>query len=49
MAGSADGNAELWRHVSGLADSKGWHVAGLQLETGRLDEVFRDITSGERV
>jgi len=35
-----------WRDVSDLAAAKGWAVAGLQLEAGRLDEVFRQITQG---
>jgi ABC-2 type transport system ATP-binding protein len=45
-ANSAD--AETWRQVSDLVADNGWHVTGLQLETGRLDEVFRQITAGEQ-
>lgn len=45
---AADGAAGsgAWRDVSDLASAKGWPVAGLQLEAGRLDEVFRQITQG---
>ncbi len=48
IARQGDKNAALWRDISALAENNGWQVAGLQLETGRLDEVFREITSGER-
>lgn len=37
---------EPWREVSGLISGKGWSVASVQLEAGRLDEVFRQITGG---
>ncbi len=37
---------EPWRDVSDLIADKGWNVAGVQLEAGRLDEVFRQITGG---
>lgn len=47
LAQPGEDNPDVWRDVSGLAETRGWRVAGLQLETGRLDEVFRDITSGE--
>ncbi|MDH4107175.1 MAG: ATP-binding cassette domain-containing protein [Gammaproteobacteria bacterium] len=45
---AADGGqgAAAWRDVSDLAAAEGWAVAGLQLEAGRLDEVFRQITEG---
>ena len=43
-AGSAD--AATWRDVSALVNDKGWDITGLQLESGRLDEVFRQITQG---
>ena len=43
-SGSAD--AETWRQVNDIVSGKGWSVTGLQLETGRLDEVFRQITGG---
>jgi ABC-2 type transport system ATP-binding protein len=38
------GNVEPWRDVSDLAAARQWNVTGLQLESGRLDEVFRQIT-----
>ena len=37
---------EPWRDVSDLIAEKGWTVASVQLEAGRLDEVFRQITGG---
>ena len=36
----------LWREVSDLVAEKGWQVESMQLESGRLDEVFRRITQG---
>jgi ABC-2 type transport system ATP-binding protein len=42
---AADGK-EPWREVSDLISEKGWSVASVQLEAGRLDEVFRQITGG---
>jgi ABC-2 type transport system ATP-binding protein len=44
--GSKD--AEALRQISQLIAVKGWNVGGLQLESGRLDEVFRQITGGAR-
>jgi ABC-2 type transport system ATP-binding protein len=38
------GNVEAWRDISDLAAARQWNVTGLQLESGRLDEVFRQIT-----
>lgn len=38
------GNTAAWREVSDLVAEKGWTVESLQLESGRLDEVFRRIT-----
>lgn len=37
---------EPWREVSDLIAEKRWQVASVQLEAGRLDEVFRQITGG---
>lgn len=37
---------EPWRDVSDLVARKAWPVASVQLEAGRLDEVFRQITGG---
>jgi ABC-2 type transport system ATP-binding protein len=39
---------EPWRDVSDLIAEKGWSVASVQLEAGRLDEVFRQITGGAK-
>jgi len=39
---------QTWHEVSSLVNNNGWNIAGLQLESGRLDEVFRQITQGER-
>lgn len=41
----ADGTAPLGA-ISELATAKGWELAELHLESGRLDEVFRTITGG---
>jgi ABC-2 type transport system ATP-binding protein len=48
IAKSGGKDAEVLRQVSQLISEKGWNVGGLQLETGRLDEVFRQITGGAR-
>ncbi len=40
------GGKEPWRDVSDLVAEKDWTVASVQLEAGRLDEVFRQITGG---
>lgn len=37
---------EPWREVTDLIAEKSWPVASVQLEAGRLDEVFRQITGG---
>jgi len=37
---------EPWRDISDLIADKGWSIASVQLEAGRLDEVFRQITGG---
>ncbi len=37
---------EPWRDVSDLVAGKNWPVASVQLEAGRLDDVFRQITGG---
>jgi len=46
LAAEGAAGTAAWRDVSDLAAAKGWAVAGLQLEAGRLDEVFRQITQG---
>ena len=40
-------DAAILSEISGLANTKGWPLEQLQLESGRLDEVFRTITSGD--
>lgn len=35
-----------WAAVSELVNQHAWRVSSVQLESGRLDEVFRDITGG---
>lgn len=37
---------EPWREVSDLVAGTDWAVASVELEAGRLDEVFRQITGG---
>ena len=32
-------------HVADLVRAHGWEVAGLRVERGRLDDVFREITA----
>jgi ABC-2 type transport system ATP-binding protein len=41
------GQGDLFQAVSGLASERGWRVSRMQLEAGRLDDVFRRITRGE--
>jgi len=38
------GNGDLFRAVSALAERSSWPVDRLQLEAGRMDDVFRSIT-----
>lgn len=40
------GNLGPWREISELVAAHGWKVESVQLEGGRLDEVFRQITQG---
>lgn len=44
-SGSAD--MQTWQDVAKLVQSHDWSVESLQLEAGRLDEVFRQITRGD--
>jgi ABC-2 type transport system ATP-binding protein len=46
LAKSGDESHATWHDVSELVESKGWKLSSLQLEAGRLDEVFRHITGG---
>lgn len=41
-------NSELWRAIADLLAARHWTVSSLQLEGGRLDEVFRQITTGTK-
>lgn len=41
------GQGDLFRAISRTIDERGWTVHQLQLEPGRLDEVFRNITREE--
>lgn len=44
----AGNGRQPWREVSDLIAEKGWPVLSVQLEAGRLDEVFRQITGGAK-
>ena len=39
-------DGETWQEVFDLISHQNWDITGLQLETGRLDQVFREITGG---
>ena len=41
------GSVSLVGPVSAAAHANGWHVTGMHVERGRLDDVFRAITTGE--
>jgi len=41
-----NGDSAMWREITDLIAAKGWSMESLQLESGRLDEVFRRITQG---
>jgi ABC-2 type transport system ATP-binding protein len=47
IASKGKEEAATWRDVSDMVAEHNWPIAGLQMETGRLDEVFRQITQGE--
>ncbi len=42
------GDEPVFPQLKALVDQQGWPVESIQLERGRLDEVFRNITMGER-
>jgi ABC-2 type transport system ATP-binding protein len=44
IANRQSANGTTWREVSDLVSARQWKIGGLQLQTGHLDEVFRDIT-----
>ncbi len=48
LAANGANNGAAWQDVSNLVASKAWTITGLQLQSGHLDEVFRDITRAER-
>ena len=48
VAKSGDDDHAAWRDVSSMVYDRQWNVASLQLEAGRLDEVFRQITGGAK-
>ena len=48
IARNGSKNAEVLQQVSQLVTQKDWDVSGIELETGKLDEVFRQITGGAR-
>ena len=39
-------DGETWQQVFDLISNQNWDITGLQLETGQLDQVFREITGG---
>ena len=41
------GKASLAGPVGAVAHSNGWQVTGMHVERGRLDDVFRAITTGK--
>jgi ABC-2 type transport system ATP-binding protein len=40
-----DGRRPMVANVADLARAHGWEVTGLRVERGRLDDVFREITT----
>ena len=38
--------AVIFPQVSGLVAERGWRIRELDVERGRLDEVFRNLTRG---
>jgi ABC-2 type transport system ATP-binding protein len=46
LAKAGDETHATWRDVSELVGNRQWKLSSLQLEAGRLDEVFRQITGG---
>ena len=41
------GSAPIASPVSAAAHANGWHVTEMHVERGRLDDVFRAITTGK--
>ena len=48
IANPGSGDGRTWQEVTALVSDRDWPVEGLQLESGRLDEFFRQVTRGER-
>ena len=46
IARSDSKDMQTWNEVINLVKDKQWNIERLQLEAGRLDEVFRQITKG---
>ena len=46
MIFGADGRS-IVANVADLARSRGWEITGLQIERGRLDDVFRNVTTAQ--
>jgi len=46
MSGTA--GTKAWHEISDLVNERSWNISGLELEAGRLDEVFRQITQGDK-
>ena len=46
MIFGADGRS-IVANVADLARSRGWAITGLRIERGRLDDVFRDVTTAQ--
>lgn len=49
IAVSRDGSADMqaFHDITGLVQEQNWSIESLQLEAGRLDDVFRQITRGD--
>jgi ABC-2 type transport system ATP-binding protein len=48
IAKTGSKSADVLQQVSQLVTGKNWNVIGIELESGKLDEVFRQITGGAR-
>jgi ABC-2 type transport system ATP-binding protein len=45
----ADGAEPLLPQIGGLAREAGWQVHEIYAESGRIDDVFRAVTTGETI
>ena len=48
IAAKGSDDMDTWHDVTRLVNDKDWQIDGLELQAGRLDEVFRQITQGAR-